>query len=154
MSNNIYLKKGLDLPITGEAVQQTKKVIVPDIVAVKPTDFRGLVPKLLVREGDKVLAGTPVMADKMSQNILFASPVSGTVAEIVRGEKRKLLEVRIKADAQQEYVDYGAKQVSDMNAEQIKEALLAAGLWPSIIQRPYGIIANPEVQTFLRLCFR
>ncbi len=44
MSNNIYLKKGLDLPISGEAVQQTKKVIVPDIVAVKPTDFRGLVP--------------------------------------------------------------------------------------------------------------
>ena len=146
MSNNIYLKKGLDLPIAGEAVQQTKKVIVPDIVAVKPTDFRGLVPKLLVREGDKVLAGTPVLADKMSQNILFASPVSGTVAEVVRGEKRKLLEVRIKADAQQEYVDFGVKQVSDMTAEQIKESILAAGLWPAIIQRPYGIIANPEVK--------
>ena len=146
MSNNIYLKKGLDLPIAGEAVQQTKKVIVPDIVAVKPTDFRGLVPKLLVREGDKVLAGTPVLADKMSQNILFASPVSGTVAEVVRGEKRKLLEVRIKADAEQEYVDFGVKQVSDMTAEQIKESILTAGLWPAIIQRPYGIIANPEVK--------
>ena len=146
MSNNIYLKKGLDLPIAGEAVQQTKKVIGPDMVAVKPTDFRGLVPKLLVREGDKVLAGTPVLADKMSQNILFASPVSGTVAEVVRGEKRKLLEVRIKADAQQEYVDFGVKQVSDMTAEQIKESILAAGLWPAIIQRPYGIIANPEVK--------
>ena len=146
MSNNIYLKKGLDLPISGEAVQQTKKVIVPDIVAVKPTDFRGLVPKLLVREGDKVLAGTPVLADKMSQNILFTSPVSGTVAEVVRGEKRKLLEVRIKADAEQEYVDFGVKQVADMTAEQIKETLLSAGLWPAIIQRPYGIIANPEVK--------
>ena len=146
MSNNIYLKKGLNIPIAGVAAQTTKKVIVPDIVAVKPTDFRGLVPKLLVREGDKVLAGTPVLADKMSQNILFASPVSGTVAEVVRGEKRKLLEVRIKADAQQEYVDFGVKQVSDMTAEQIKEAVLAAGLWPAIIQRPYGIIANPEVK--------
>ena len=113
MSNNIYLKKGLDLPISGEAAQSTKKVIVPDVVAVKPTDFRGLVPKLLVREGDKVLAGTPVLADKMSQNILFASPVSGTVAEVVRGEKRKLLEVRIKADAEQEYVDFGVKNVAD-----------------------------------------
>ena len=146
MSNNIYLKKGLDLPISGEAAQSTKKVIVPDVVAVKPTDFRGLVPKLLVREGDKVLAGTPVLADKMSQNILFASPVSGTVAEVVRGAKRKLLEVRIKADAEQEYVDFGVKQVSDMTAEQIKESILAAGLWPAIIQRPYGIIANPEVK--------
>ena len=108
-SNNIYLKQGLNIPISGVAAQNTKKVIVPDVVAVKPTDFRGLVPKLLVREGDKVLAGTPVLADKMSQNILFASPVSVTVVEVVRGEKRKLLEVRIKADEKQEYVDYGVK---------------------------------------------
>ena len=145
MSNNIYLKKGLNIPITGVAAQTTKKVIVPDVVTIKPTDFRGLVPKLLVREGDKVLAGTPVLADKMSQNILFASPVSGVVAEVVRGEKRKLLEVRIKADAEQEYVDFGVKRVADMSAEQIKESLLASGLWPSLVQRPYGIIANPEV---------
>ena len=146
MSNNIYLKKGLYLPISGAAAQNTKKVIVPDVVAVKPTDFRSLVPKLLVREGDKVLAGTPVLADKMSQNILFASPVSGTVAEVVRGEKRKLLEVRIKADEKQEYVDFGVKKVAEMSAEQIKTALLEAGLWPALTQRPYGIIANPEVK--------
>ena len=146
MSNNIYLKKGLDLPINGTAAQNTKKVIVPDVVAVKPTDFRGLVPKLLVREGDKVLAGTPVLADKMSQNILFTSPVSGTVAEVVRGEKRKLLEVRIKADEKQEYVDFGVKKVSALSAEQIKEAILEAGLWPALTQRPYGIIANPETK--------
>lgn len=146
MSNNIYLKKGLDIPISGAAAQSTKKVITPDVVAVKPTDFRGLLPKLLVREGDKVLAGTPVLADKMSQNILLASPVSGTVAEIVRGEKRKLLEVRIKADKTQEYVDFGIKNPADLSAEQIKEAILAAGLWPAIMQRPYGIIANPEVK--------
>ena len=145
MSNNIYLKKGLNIPINGVAAQTTKKVIVPDVVTIKPTDFRGLVPKLLVREGDKVLAGTPVLADKMSQNILFSSPVSGVVAEVVRGEKRKLLEVRIKADAEQEYVDFGVKRVADMSAEQIKEALLAAGLWPALVQRPYGIVANPEV---------
>ena len=144
MSNNIYLKKGLNIPINGVAAQTTKKVIVPDVVTIKPTDFRGLVPKLLVREGDKVLAGTPVLADKMSQNILFTSPVSGVVAEVVRGEKRKLLEVRIKADAEQEYVDFGVKRVADMSAEQIKEALLAAGLWPALVQRPYGIVANPE----------
>ena len=146
MSNNIYLKKGLDLPISGVAAQNTKKVIVPDVVAVKPTDFRGLVPKLLVREGDKVLAGTPVLADKMSQNILFTSPVSGTVAEVVRGEKRKLLEVRIKADAEQEYVDFGVKKVEEMTAAQIKEAIMKAGLWPAVTQRPYGIIANPETK--------
>lgn len=146
MSNNIYLKKGLDIPISGIAAQTVKKVIVPDVVAVKPTDFRGLVPKLLVREGDKVLAGTPVLADKMSQKILFTSPVSGTVAEVVRGEKRKLLEVRVKADATQEHVDFGVRKPADMNAEQIKEALLESGLWPALVQRPYGIIADPQVK--------
>ena len=146
MSNNIYLKKGLDLPISGAAAQNTRKVLVPDVVAVKPTDFRGLVPKLLVREGDRVLAGSPVLADKMAQNILFTSPVSGTVAEVVRGEKRKLLEVRIKADAKQESVDFGIKDVNQLSADQIKECILAAGLWPSLVQRPYGIIANPQLK--------
>ncbi|MGM9734983.1 MAG: Na(+)-translocating NADH-quinone reductase subunit A [Candidatus Cryptobacteroides sp.] len=146
MSNNIYLKKGLDIPIEGIATQKTRKVVVPDVVAVKPTDFRGFIPKLLVREGDKVLAGTPVLADKMSQNILLASPVSGTVAEVVRGEKRKLLEVRIKADGKQEYVDFGVRKPAELSAGQIKEAIMAAGLWPGIIQRPYGIIANPETK--------
>ena len=146
MSNNIYLKKGLNIPISGAAAQNTRKVIVPDVVAVKPTDFRGFVPKLLVREGDKVLAGTPILADKMSHSILLTSPVSGTVAQVVRGEKRKLLEVRIKADEKQEFVDFGVKKPAQMSAAEIKEAILAAGLWPAITQRPYGIIANPEIK--------
>ena len=104
MSNNIDLKKGLNIPISGVAAQKTRKVIVPDVVAVKPTDFRSLKPRLLVREGDKVLAGSPVLADKETPDILFTSPVSGTVTEIVRWEKRKLLEVRIKADSEHEYM--------------------------------------------------
>ena len=146
MSNNIYLKQGLNIPIQGVAVQSTKKVIKPEVVAVKPTDFRNLVPKLLVREGDKVLAGSPVLADKMSQNILFSSPVSGVVTEVVRGEKRKLLEVRIKADETQEYVDFGTRKPAEMTAEEIKEFLLSSGMWPALTQRPYGIIANPEIK--------
>ena len=146
MSNNIDLKRGLDIPISGIASQKTKKVITPDVVAVKPTDFRGLLPRLLVKEGDKVLAGTPVLADKKSPEILFTSPVSGTVAEIVRGEKRKLLEVRIKADKSQEYVDFGAKKVAGLDAAAVKEALLQSGLWPALVQRPYGIVANPQIK--------
>ena len=128
MSNNIDLKQGLNIPISGTAAQKTKKTIVPDVIAVKPTDFKGLIPRILVREGDKVMAGSPILADKKNPDILFASPVSGTVAEIVRGEKRKLLEVRIKADAQQEYVDFGVRKVSEMTAQDVKEALLKSGL--------------------------
>ena len=144
MSNIIELKKGLDIPIAGQPVQKATKVITPDTVAVKPTDFRGLIPKLLVREGDIVLAGSPVFADKLSPEILFTSPVSGKVTEIVRGEKRKLLEIRIKADKEQKYVDFGVKKAASLDENQIKEHLLKSGLWPSLVQRPYGIVAKPS----------
>ena len=146
MSNNITLKRGLDIPISGEAAQKIKKAVVPDVVAVKPTDFRGLLPKLLVKEGDSVLAGTPVLADKLSPGIVFSSPVSGTVQAVVRGEKRKLLEIRIKADETQKYVDFGIQKVKDLTADQIKEALMKSGLWPALVQRPYGVLANPDIR--------
>lgn len=145
MSDNINLKRGLNVPVSGVAERKLSKTIVPDIVAVKPTDFKGLTPKVLVHEGDRILAGSPVLADKANLSILFTSPVSGTVKEIVRGEKRKLLEVRIEADKTVEYVDFGIKDPEKMNAAEIKDALLASGLWPAIVQRPYGIIADPQI---------
>lgn len=146
MSNNIELKRGLNIPISGAAAPKTVKKIEPDIIAVKPADFKGLVPRLLVREGDKVMAGSPVMSDKQNADILFTSPVSGTVCGIIRGDKRKLLEIRIKADKVQEHLSFGVKNVSELNASQIKESLLQSGLWPAIIQRPYGVIADPTVE--------
>lgn len=146
MSNNINLRQGLNIPISGAAAQKTSKNVASTVIAIKPTDFKGLMPRLLVREGDAVEAGSPILADKVSPEILFTSPVSGTVAEVVRGEKRKLLEVRIKADETQKYVDFGVKKVNGLNADQIREALLQSGLWPAFIQRPYGILANPQVK--------
>lgn len=146
MSNNINLKRGLNIPLLGEAILKTGKTIEPDIIAVKPTDFKGFTPRLLVREGDKVLAGSPVLADKQCPDILITSPVSGTVEQVVRGEKRKLLEVRIKADKAGEAVDFGIKNAASLEAAQVKELLLKSGLWVSLVQRPYGIIANPELK--------
>ena len=146
MSNNIDLKHGLDIPVAGKAAQKTRKTVVPDVIAVKPTDFKGLVPRLLVKEGDKVLAGSPILADKKNPDILVTSPVSGTVAEIVRGAKRKLLEVRIKADGKQESVDFGVQKLADMSAEDVKSLLLKSGLWPALVQRPYGILADPSAE--------
>ncbi len=143
MSNNLALKKGLDVPLKGAAKPEVIKTVSPDIVAVKPTDFKGLVPRLLVKEGDAVKAGSPVMADKQRPEILLTSPVSGTVEQIVRGEKRKLLAVLVKADAKQDFVDFGAK--APASAEETKELLLKSGLWVSLIQRPYGVMANPEL---------
>ena len=143
MSNNLDLKKGLNIPLKGAAAREVIKTVVPDIVAVKPTDFNGLVPRLLVKEGDSVLAGSPVMADKMRPEILLTAPVSGTVSQIVRGEKRKLLAVLIKADGKQEAVDFGAK--APVSAAETKELLLKSGLWGALVQRPYGILANPDI---------
>lgn len=91
MSNNIDLKGGLNIPISGTAAQKTKKTVVPDVIAVKPTDFKGLIPRLLVKEGDKVLAGSPVLADKKNPDILFTSPVIGTVAKSSEEKKGSCL---------------------------------------------------------------
>ena len=145
MSNSIHLKRGLDIPISGAANLKASPVAA-DVIAIKPTDFKGLLPRLLVKEGDRVLAGSPVLADKNCPDILVCSPVSGTVQAVVRGEKRKLLAVVVKADEQREYVDFGVKNVESLRADEIREAILASGLWPSLIQRPYGIIANPSLK--------
>ncbi|MCQ2177964.1 MAG: Na(+)-translocating NADH-quinone reductase subunit A [Bacteroidales bacterium] len=138
------MKKGLNIPVKGEAALRVSKTIVPDTVAVRPDDFHGLVPRLLVSEGDKVLCGSPVMADKLHPEILISSPVSGTVKAIVRGEKRKLLAVVVESDTDQQYAEFGAKGVTD--AAKVRELILASGLWPFIVERPYGVLANPDIK--------
>lgn len=145
MSQTFVLKKGLSIPIEGEAELRVSKTIAPGIVAVQPTDFKGFLPRLLVKEGDPVLCGSPVMADKKNADILLTSPVSGTVKEIVRGEKRKLLAVLIEADGKRRSVDFGAKDATALDAGQVREALLQSGLWPALVQRPYGVIADPAI---------
>ncbi|MBP5398493.1 MAG: Na(+)-translocating NADH-quinone reductase subunit A [Bacteroidales bacterium] len=145
MSNNIKLKKGLDLPISGAAALRCERTVIGDVVAVNPCQFRGLVPRLLVKEGDHVLCGSPVLSDKKCPQILFTSPVSGTVASVVRGEKRKLLEVLIRPDGKRECVDFGKKQVENLSAQEVRDALLESGLWPSFVQRPFGLLAGVDV---------
>ena len=145
MSNIIDLKKGLNIPIEGMAALETKKTIMPDVVAVRPGEFKGFTPRLLVKEGDKVLAGSPVLADKQNPDVLLTAPASGTVQSVVRGEKRKLLAVLIKTDADQQAVDFGKADPKGLDAATVKEVLLKSGLWPAFVQRPYGIIADPAL---------
>lgn len=144
MSKYIRLKKGLDIPLKGAAISQTTRTISSDIIAVKPTDFKLVIPKLLVKEGDVLKAGSPVFADKKNPQIVFTSPCSGTVHEIVRGEKRKILEIRIKADKDTNYLQFGAKEVFSAEKETIIDLMLKSGLWVTLKQRPYGTIANPS----------
>ena len=143
MSEIIVLKRGLDVPVKGNADLRVSKSMTPATVAVRPDGVKGLLPRLLVKEGDRVLCGSPVIADKRNPEILLTAPVSGTVKEIARGEKRKLLAVLIEADEKQEFVEFGAKDPATLSAEEVKTALLQSGLWPVLVQRPYGIIADP-----------
>ncbi|MFA6677530.1 MAG: Na(+)-translocating NADH-quinone reductase subunit A [Bacteroidales bacterium] len=144
MVDYIKLQKGLDLPLEGAPEQILKEVVASDSISIKPTDFKGVVPRLSVREGDTVKAGSPIFTDKLHEEVKFTSPVSGTVEKIVRGEKRKLLEIRIKADAQIDYLKFDIPSMESLDKKQVTSALLESGLWAAIIQRPYGIIANPE----------
>ena len=143
MSKVIKLKKGLDIKLKGEAENLVKNIERCDSYAVKPTDFRLLTPKLAVKAGDQVKAGDVLFIDKYRPEVKFTSPVSGTVETVNRGERRKLLEVVVKADAQIQYKDFGAADVNKLSRDEIIEKLLDSGVWPMIKQRPYDIVASP-----------
>lgn len=144
MPEVIKIRKGLDIKIKGKAEKIFMRAEPSELYAVKPVDFHNLVPKLTVRTGDKVKAGTPLFFDKNHPDVLLTSPVSGTVDAINRGERRQILEIVIKADPVFEYESFITGDPARMDAGEIRKNLLASGLWPVIRQRPYDIIANPE----------
>ena len=143
MSLSIKLKKGLDIRIKGNAEKILGSDVEATLYAVKPVDFPGLVPKLSIKAGDKVLAGTPLFHDKIKPQIIFTSPVSGNVLSVVRGDQRKLLEIIVEKD-KDEFIDFGKSDVEGLSREKVKEQLLVSGLWPVVRQRPYHNVANPS----------
>ncbi|MCD4698314.1 MAG: Na(+)-translocating NADH-quinone reductase subunit A [Bacteroidales bacterium] len=143
MSDVIKIRKGLDIKLQGEAEKKVKEVV-SDNFAIKPPDFHGVFPKLFVKEGDTVKAGTPVFFNKYRDNIHFTSPVSGKITAIHRGAKRKMLEVRIESDGKMNYEDFGAEDPKSLTKEKITEKLLKSGIWAFIRQRPYSVIADPQ----------
>lgn len=143
MSKHVRIRKGLDIRLVGEAEKVLVNAAPAKVIAIKPTDFHGLVPKVLVKPGDTVQAGTPLFCDKYNERVLYTSPVSGEVADVVRGDKRRVLEVRVLADSATRYVDFGAGEPSGMNRETIVQKLLASGLWAAIRQRPFDVVADP-----------
>ncbi|MBE0422981.1 MAG: Na(+)-translocating NADH-quinone reductase subunit A [Lutibacter sp.] len=142
MSKDIHIKKGLDIKLKGEAEKFTENAITSDVYTLIPEDFHSIIPKLSVKIGDQLKAGEAVFFNKANEEMKFPAPVSGEVCDIVRGEKRKILAIKIKADSQQQFVDFGIKDPKAMKADEIKSHLLASGCWPFIKQRPYDVIAN------------
>lgn len=144
MSKDIRIKKGLDIKLIGEAEQTTTDISTGGVFAIKPEDFHGIIPKLIAKEGTQVKAGEALFYSKSDERILFSSPVSGKVTEIVRGERRRVLAMKIAADGKQDYKDFGKKDPSKMSSEEVKQHLFDSGCWPFIKQRPYDIVANPN----------
>ena len=143
MSKQIRLKKGLNIHLLGDADKVYASTKPSKKYVVKPTDFHSLNPKLCVKVGDRVKAGTPLFFDKYNEKINFCSPVSGELTDIVRGDKRKILEVVIQADSEISYEEFTTATSNNLSREQIIEEMLKAGIWPFIRQKPYDIIANP-----------
>ena len=146
MANVIKLHKGLDIHLQGRAEEKLIQLKSNGKYALVPDDFEGVTPKVVVKEGDKVKAGDALFINKQYPEVKFASPVSGTVREVARGERRKVLCIKVEADAQQEFVDFGKKDVSKLSGEQVVNALLEAGLFGYINQLPYAVSTNPSVQ--------
>lgn len=144
MLEKIHLKKGLDIKLLGKAQKETKIAPPSEVYSILPGDFPYVVPKLEVNQGDKVKCGSPIFSSKKNPSIVFGSPVSGKILEIQRGEKRKILEIKILADKQIDFLEYGSKDPLKMTSEEIKEHLLRSACWPFIKARPYGLIADPE----------
>ncbi len=147
MGKFIRLKKGFDINLSGKATTKLAQTDQPETFAIKPTDFNGIyMPKVVVNEGDMVKAGSPLFHDKKNESIIFSAPVSGEVVEVKRGEKRKLLEVKILADRTVEHLPftkYSVSEIENLSREVVKQQLLKSGVWVNLVQRPFGVVADP-----------
>ena len=143
MSKEIRLRKGLNINLAGEADKVYASVKPADKYVVKPTDFHGLVPKLNVKVGDNVQAGSLLFSDKYNERVHYCSPVSGKITDIVRGKKRRILELVIKADSNVRYKSFPTSPAKSLSRDQIINQMLIAGVWPFIRQKPYDIVADP-----------
>lgn len=144
MSTDIRIKKGLNIKLKGVAEKSLFDLPRTDVYAIKPTDFHGIIPKLTVRVGDKVKAGDILFYAKNNEKIKFAATVSGEISDITRGAKRRILDIRIKADSEDSFKDFKKINPDKLDAKAIKEHLIEAGCFPYFIQRPYDIIADPN----------
>lgn len=144
MAKVIKLRKGLDVNLKGKPAKDLISVQSTGLFAMLPDDFNGMKPKVLVKEGDSVKVGDALFVDKNLPEVKFVAPVSGKVALVERGERRKVLSVRIEADEKQQYVDFGKKDLAQMTGDAVKETLLETGLFAFFKQRPYDVTANPS----------
>ncbi len=138
----ITVKKGLDIQFGAKPEEKITKVQPANLFEIVPDYYHGITPKMKVRVGDSVKVGTPIFRSKRDEAMNFVSHISGTLKEIVRGERRKILKIVIENDNKNEVLEYNTQEATGKEA--IKNLLLETGLWTLIKQRPYDVIANPN----------
>ena len=144
MSRIQRIKRGADIRLEGRPTETVIKAPSAKLYAVKPPDFTGLVAKLAVRPGDQVKAGSTIFYDKKLQSVKYASPVAGTIKDIVRGAKRRILAIEIDASSDTSYCDFGVLDVKNSDRNQILSHILESGMFPFFRQRPFDVVANPD----------
>ena len=144
MHRVVKISKGLNINLKGAPVAEFTSVAPAKFYALMPSDFTRITPKVVVKPEDKVKAGDPLFFDKENPELQFVSPVSGTVVAVNRGERRRVLSVVVESDGKFESVEYKAKDVLSLTAEEVKADLLKAGMFAFVRQRPYDVIANPS----------
>lgn len=148
MANVIKLRKGLNINLKGKARKAKAATAVSEEYALSPSDFPGVTPKLSVKEGDHVLAGEPLFYNKACPDVKFASPVSGNVSAVERGARRKILFVKVKADKEQQYHDFGKADPARLDGGAVKAKILEAGLFGYINQLPYAVSTLPTTNPY------
>ncbi|MFN4021516.1 MAG: Na(+)-translocating NADH-quinone reductase subunit A [Hydrogenophilus thermoluteolus] len=147
--HTVTLSRGLSLPLPGAPQQQISGHTAPiRRVALLGPDYRGMRPKLLVAEGDRVTKGAPLFAHKKFPTVLFTAPVTGTVVAIERGARRALLNVVIECDAdpnaeETRFEPIAPDALLDLDTEAVVSRLCASGLWTALRTRPFGKIPDP-----------
>ena len=145
MANLIKLRKGLNINLKGKASEEIMAVKEPGFYAICPDDFTGITPKVVVKEQEYVMAGGPLFVDKNHPELKFVSPVSGVVTSVERGARRKVMSITVQAAEEQDYEEFGKQNVESLKGDEVKELLMKTGLFAFIKQRPYDVIADPDV---------
>ncbi|MBU3658355.1 MAG: Na(+)-translocating NADH-quinone reductase subunit A [Flavobacteriales bacterium] len=144
MSKTVSIRKGLDIRLEGEAAKNISSLPLSPTICISPLDFHGLNPKLVVKEGDAVKAGDAIFFDKANESVMYCTTASGIVKAIVRGEKRRILQVLIETGAEQVYRQSDPINVASASADEVKAKMLANGLWSLVKQRPLDVVADPN----------
>ncbi len=149
------IKKGLDLPISGEPRQSIEPAPTPSRVAIVATDFIGMKAKMAVRVGDSVKRGQLLFEDRKAPGVRFTAPGAGVVVAVNRGAKRMLLSVvielnsnetsgKLTAEDEVRYESYTGKDAATLSREEVVTLLTESGLWTSLRARPFSRIPSPE----------